>query len=54
MYADHLSFGSSLNLPGVECSMEVDTADFIPYGLSVDVPDAKLKMLSQFVPHTKQ
>ena len=44
VYADHLLCGSSLNLPGVECSMEVDTADLLPSGPSVDSPDAKRQM----------
>ena len=33
-----------LNLPGVECSMEVDTTELIPSGPSVDSADAKRPM----------
>ena len=57
MYAGHLLFGPSLNLPGVECSMEVDTAELLPSGPSVDSPDAKRQMgrkVSQFVRHTNK
>ena len=41
MYADHFLFGASVNFPGVEYSMEVDTAEQLPSGPSVDFPDAK-------------
>ena len=44
MYADHLLFGASLNLPGAECMMEKDTAESFPSGSSVDSPDAKRQM----------
>ena len=44
VYADHSLFGPSVNVPGVECSMEVDTAEPPPSGPSVDSPDAKRQM----------
>ena len=44
MRADHLLFGSSLNLSGVDCLMEADTAELLPSGPSVDSLDAKRQM----------
>ena len=36
VYADHFPFGPSVNFPGVKNSMEVDTAEHLPSGPSVD------------------
>ena len=44
VYADHFLFGPSVHFPGVENSMEVDTAEHLPSGPSVDFPDAKRQM----------
>ena len=44
MYADHVLFGFSLNLSGVDCVMEADTAELLLSGPSVDSPDAQRQM----------